>query len=449
MKRTSIRIVLSFFLAILSGSVLLYLFGYTNPETDRNWLDTFFTATSGICVTGLTVMNISQSLNMTGQVILLSLIQIGGLGVLTISNWLALSFTGRLNVMQVDTTNRTMGYLHKVPTKVYIRRIIIFTLLTELLGAAILFGKFITLYPVKTALWFALFHSVSAFCNAGFSLFSSNLEGFSTDCLVNFTIMFLIVIGGAGFVVIIDVYEYFRSRLHSTRARLSLQSAITLSATAWLIFGGAAMIYFLELNNTLKERTLFKGILESLFLSVTSRTAGFSTIPTAELTSMSLFVVITLMFIGASSGSTGGGIKTSTAAVFAMMLKASFKKRDNVEIFRRTIGHGEIARVVSIVVCYLLTMFVAITLLQIVETSGMDPRTSRGTFLEHLFEVVSALSTVGLSTGVTPTLTAYGKGIIMFCMFAGRVGLLALIATVIGRQKKLLYSYPVENIMVG
>lgn len=449
MKRTSIRIVLGFFAVILFGSVLLYAFGYQKSYEGRNWVDTVFTITSGVCVTGLTVMDISTRLNLAGQIILLSMIQIGGLGVLTISNWLALSFTGKLNLLQVDSTNKTLGYLNKVPTGVYIKRIIVLTLFIELAGAAVLFCKFAMTYNVKTAFWLALFHSVSAFCNAGFSLFGNNLERYNTDLTVNFTIMLLIVIGGIGYLVIIDVYEFFRAKFTSVNVRLTLHSIITLTTTAWLIFGGAVAIYVIELHNSLKDFTFFKGILESMFLSVTSRTAGFNTIPTGQLTNMSLSVVIVLMIIGASSGSTGGGIKTSTAAVFTAILKSSFKKRDNVEMFHRTVGYADVAKVVTIVFCYFFTMFAAVTLLQIVETYHLDPRMSRGSFLEHLFEVVSALSTVGLSTGVTPGLTDYGKMILIFCMFAGRVGLLSLVLTVIGRQKKILYTYPVENIMVG
>ncbi|MDH4262224.1 MAG: hypothetical protein OEV78_04170 [Spirochaetia bacterium] len=449
MKRTSIRIVVGFLMVIGVGSILLYMLGYRNSNTDRNWTDTFFTITSGVCVTGLTVMDISSRLNLTGQIILLIMIQIGGLGVLTISNWLALSFTGKLNIRQVDSSNKTLGYLYKVPTMVYLKKIITFTIIIEFIGAFILFFKFLGAYDFNTALWLAIFHSISAFCNAGFSLFSGNLLAYNLDLTVNFTIMLLIIIGGIGYLVIIDIYEYFKARLRSRQVRLTLHSRVTLNSTAWLIFGGTIVIYFLELHNSLKNFTVFKGIIESLFLSVTSRTAGFNTIPTGQLTNMSLLVIIVLMIIGASSGSTGGGIKTSTASVFTALLKSSFKKRDNVEMYYRSVSYADVAKVVTIIFCYFLTMIVAVTLLQVAETYGIDPRDSRGSFLEHLFEVVSALSTVGLSTGITSGLSNYGKYILMFCMFAGRVGLLVLVSSVIGKQKKLMHKYPVENIMIG
>lgn len=449
MKHYSFRIVFGFGILIFTGTLLLYFDGYKQPDEAKNWIDVIFTAVSAVCVTGLTVLDISKEFSFAGQLIILILIQMGGLGVIAISNWLVLSVLGELNFSHVESSNETMGYLVKMPAANYIKRIIFFTLLTEAFGALFLFFAFLRDHKAAQALWLAVFHSVSAFCNAGFSLFSGSFVGYRSDPVVNMIIAALVIIGGLGFLAIIDFFEFVKVRFSSRRIKLSLSSKIAFLVSLWLILGGMFFIYSLEYRHAFKGQSLGQSLLDSLFLSITSRTAGFNTIPTESLTGMTLVAVIFLMIIGASSGSTGGGIKTSTAAVFWALVKSGFKKSENVEIFSRTVRYRDIAKSVTIILSYLMVMLVAVTLLQITETSGLGAQASRALFLEHLFEVVSALSTVGLSTGVTHTLSDPGKWVIIFCMFSGRVGLLVLLSLVVGPSKKILYKFPSENIMVG
>jgi len=448
MKTRAIKVLFSFIALITVGIILLYYFGLQQNLNGPKFATSLFTAVSAVCVTGLTIIDISTDLNLTGQIILLTLIQAGGLGIFTLTNWMILSLKQSLDPDQTINTSETFGTLRRTPPHKLLRNIVLITLAAESIGALLLFLRFINDYPLTTALWHAIFHSVSAFCNAGFSLFPDSLERYQNDLYVNFIITTEIICGGIGFLVLTDFEHWYRHRKEKKRHRFSLQSKIVLSTTLILIGTGVFSVLLLEWNNLLSKDPFFFKLLKAFFLSVTSRTAGFNTVDTSSLSSITLTILIVLMMIGASPGSTGGGIKTTGAAIFFGILRSSMNRRENVEFYYRTIPHETVWKVLVVIFLYLTTAFLGLIMLQMFEVDPMTHKESRGLFLEHLFEIISALSTVGLSTGITPTLSQKGQLVLISCMFIGRVGLTLLLLSIIPDKKRLLFTYPEEDIMV-
>ncbi len=431
------------------GTGLLYFFGFSKNFKQDKGVHALFISTSAVCVTGLSTVDTENDMTTQGHIILIFLIQFGGIGVLTLSNWLLLSIKGRLNSAQSQSTASSFGTITKLPMGKLLKQIIIFTFIVEFIGALILFFRFILVFPFSKALWYAVFHSVSAFCNAGFSLFSDNLVGYKGDLTVNLVIMFLIVAGGIGFIVVSDVYETLKSRWRGRVVSLTLHTKIVFYTTGFLILGGFVFFMVLEWNNILQKESPVTKILESMFMSVTPRTAGFNTIDVGQLTNISIIVTMLLMVIGGSPGSTAGGIKTTSGAIFWALISSNLRNRDNVELFNRTIPYPTIAKALTIITLYFLTAFACTTLIEAYELLSVSAINSRRLFIEHLFEVISAMSTVGLSMGITSKLSDFGKIIIILCMFFGRVGPLALATSLIGERKKLTYTLPKEDIIVG
>ncbi len=447
--RPSLSIIITFAILIVLGFGLLYFWGFPDDFAKNKLLASLFTATSAVCVTGLSTIDASTELTFSGQIILLVLIQLGGIGVLTLSNFFLLSITGKLDLAQRESMADTFGSMARLPINKLLKYLILFTILVEAFGACILYTRFIDLYSPDEALWLAVFHSISAFCNAGFSLFPDSLVGFRHDGLINTIIMALIIAGGLGFLVMADFAEVLRGKLKRKRLKLSLQSKIVLCTSAILIAAGFIIFLLFEWNNTLATDSFFDKLLESLFLSVSSRTAGFNSVDTGQLSTMSLTILILLMIIGASSGSTGGGIKTNTIAVFWALITSFLKNRKQAELFHRSIASRTVAKALMIILFYFIAFIIALMLLQIIELNGLPNGEGKSRFLDYMFEVISALSTVGLSNGVTGKLSGLGQIIIILCMYIGRVGPLALALSLIGERKRYTYSYPEENIMIG
>ena len=421
-------IIFIIFLSIIGiGTLLLLLPGATHDGI--SFIDALFTATSATCVTGLIVVDTGSRFTLAGQMIILFLIQMGGLGIITFSTFFALMFRGDISVSERIVVK---DYLGNVTWKIedILKNILIFTFIFEGIGT-FLFWFFWRERHVSSPFYSALFHSVSAFCNAGFSLFRENLSGFQKDVWVNIVFIFLIISGGLGFLVIYDIVKFIKEKIKGKRARLSLHSKIVLITTLFLIVGG--LLLFLIFSKT--------SFLVSLFQIVSARTAGFNTIDLSLLNVPSLFLLILLMVIGASPGSTGGGIKTSTFTLILLYIRTILKGKKKTEIFHRTVPHSIIEKAFVITVLYIFTLIVSILIITWVEPNEG--------FLKLFFEVTSAIGTVGYSLGATQDLHFWGKLIIIVNMIIGRIGPLTIVFAMRKTQEKDLYSYPEEKVLVG
>lgn len=451
------RLILTFFLLIILGTVALHWPGSTVSGKELNWVDALFTSTSAVCVTGLTVVDTGTTFTCRGQITILLLIQLGGLGMLTISNWVFLTLTrGRVSLQNRILIEETHGTLPNIEPGSLLRRIIAFTFLSESLGALVLFFRFSLDYPMSQALWSAVFHSVAAFCNAGFSLYSDSLSAYRDDWLVCGTVMSLIVLGGIGFVVCSDIATVIHRtprikqwEMKQVWRRLAYHTKVVLATTLVLIGIGTALTMGLEWGNTLAELPWYKRLLPSLFLSITSRTAGFNTIDTGALTNISLFTFVFFMLVGASPGSTGGGIKTTTFAVLAALVGSRFRNRPRVELLGRSIPNDLVTKTFTVTGAFIVIDMLAVLALETIEYGLTSHRVTPSRFLDIIFEVTSAIGTVGLSTGITAELQAGSRLVLVVCMFLGRVGPLVVAGSVIGLRRPLRYSLPEERFMVG
>lgn len=447
--RPALLVVTSFAIMILGGTILLDLQSIGESDSTSHLVTSAFTSVSAVCVTGLTVVDISRDMDFGGQLTVLLLIQIGGLGVLTLSNWLLLTLRGRLGVFGSYVASDTLGKHPRVSPSTMVRRIMLFTLVSESIGALVLFFRFLADFRPQQAAWLAVFHSVSAFCNAGFSLFSNSLTTYREDYVVNLTVMVLIFLGGIGFVAAMDVVEYLTNTIRGIRRRMAVHTRLVLIASGLLIVCPAILFLAFEWNNTFVVEAPGGEVLQSLFLSVTARTAGFNTVEVGHLTNMTLVVVILLMVIGASPGSTGGGVKTTSLIVALALVRSHLLNRPEVEVGDRRIPPKLAAKALALILLYGLAVIIGMIALQATEFGELPHEQTRGFFLEHLFEVVSALSTVGLSMGLTPRLSNGGLGVLMGLMFIGRVGPLVIAASLIGERPTHGYRLPETDIMIG
>lgn len=432
--------------AIFLGALALTLPVACNGEP-ISFLDALFTATSAQCVTGLTVVDTGTKFTLFGQLIILLLIQIGGLGITTFSVYLF--FYLRIGV---GTRGRWMIHDTLLHTPVdslrdLIRSIFIVTLVIEGIGALLLSFTFVPQLGLLKGGYFALFHSISAFCNAGFGLLPDSLVAYRSNPLVNLTIMSLIILGGIGFLVIKEVTDL--ARLKNTRRRLSLHSRLVLWTSGLLIFVGTLTIWLLEVPSSFSHMSATEGAWTALFQSVTARTAGFNTVDLNQFEVSTLFCIMFLMFVGASPGSTGGGIKTTSLALFVAILHSRLKGIPHTNVFRRTIPEAVVTKTLTLVMLAALFLGAATFALLAVQTYGLSSNESRGMLLDCTFEAVSAFATVGLSLGITTKLLPMGKVVIILLMFAGRVGLLTLAFTIVRRSQKAAVRYGEENIMIG
>ena len=427
-------VVLSFLSVILIGTILLTFPAATADEKGASFIDALFTSTSATCVTGLIVQDTPNYFSTFGQVVILILIQMGGLGIMTFSAFVALLFgrftLGQRKIMQemFEEDRNVLGMI------LYIFKM---TLIVEAVGVVLLFARWIFYFQdTGQALYFSVFHSISAFCNAGFSLFSDSLTRFVSDPAINIIVMGLILIGGIGFIVVYDISALFRR----VRRQLSPHTRIVLITSALLVVSGFFIVFFFEFDKGMLGAPLPTKIWASLFQSITPRTAGFNTLNIASLSRVTLTVTIILMFIGASPGSTGGGIKTSTFAILLLSIRSTLKSEGNVEVFRRTIPNFAVMRALALLVSVLILIAFIFILLIVFEDKP---------YLELLFETVSAFGTVGLSTGVTPQLTPTGKLLITILMYLGRIGPLTMGLALSRSLRRGKIVYPEARIMIG
>lgn len=435
---------LSFLLAILAGTLLLWL-PFSSTRGGLHFIDALFTSTSAVCVTGLVVIDTGKDLSLTGQVITLFLIQMGGLGIITFSTVFfilmgrGISFKGR------EIVQTTFLHTPRRDFLAILKSVLAFTFFFEVLGTFLLFFGFSEEFPPATAFYQALYHAISAFNNSGFSLFSDSLIRYQGDGLINFTVMGLLILGGMGFIV---QYELF-SKWKGIQKSLSLHSKMVLVTTFLLIFIGAVLFFAFEHNHALKEMDVRNKILVSFFQSVTPRTCGFNTVEIGLLTNPTLLLLIFFMFIGASPGSTGGGVKTTSPALIFLLIWNRMKGNEEVNVSNRTIPRANLSRTLSILFASVFSIALIAAVLLITGEMSFLPQESRHLFIEYLFETVSAFGTVGLSMGVTSGLSDVQKGAIILMMFAGRVGPLTLAFSLSRGTGRRGLTYAEEGVMVG
>jgi trk system potassium uptake protein TrkH len=439
----------SFAGAILFGTVLLRL-PLAAGAGAVSLLEAFFTATSAVCVTGLTVVDTGTRFSPAGQTIILVLIQAGGLGIMTYAVFVAL-LLGR----DVSFTDRRaiQDSLHHSPTPELVRLvryILVFTAAVEALGAALLWLRFRQQFPPEEAVWQSVFHAVSAFCNAGFSLQPDSLVRWRADGLVNAVVTGLILVGGLGFLVNMELREQAGAFLRRRRRPpLSLHARLVLAVTAVLLGLGTVAFLSLEWGNLLRGLPPGEKLLAAWFQAVTPRTAGFNTVDVSRAATATLFVTTLLMMIGASPGSTGGGVKTTTVGLITALLVARWRGRGRATVFKRTIPHAVMDRALSLAILAAVFVALAVGLLLVTEGHSVPFDQARPSFMALLFEAVSAFGTVGLSTGVTASLSSAGKLVLIVLMFVGRVGPLTLVLAVGPRLERGRFRYAEENVMVG
>jgi len=435
-------VVLSFAITIIVGAFLLMLPLSTQPG-HISFIDALFTATSATCVTGLIVVDTGSYFTAFGQTVILLLIQIGGLGVMTISVALfhligkSISFRQRM-VMQDIFSPTPRGDILRL-----IRSIMMFTLAAELTGAVFLFCCWYPQFSWHRAVYLAVFHSISAFCNAGFSLFPDSLSAWSDNGLLNLTVCLLIVTGGLGFPVLYDI----ASRItigRKVRYRLSVQTKSVILTSTILIVVGAVLFAFLERNGAMTQGSIMHRLYISVFQSITCRTAGFNTVDIGALNNATLTLMLFLMFFGASPGSCGGGVKTTTLAVVAAFTKSRLLREKKVNLFKKTIPDETVAQSTSLILTALGIIGFCVFMLL-----AANPGNGKGTFLSCLFETVSAFGTVGLSAGFTQIMDTWAKAWIILMMIIGRVGVLTFAYIIVGDGAVRGVEYAKENIMIG
>lgn len=445
-------VALSFLAAILFGSVLLSLPFASSSGRGIAYIDALFTATSSTCVTGLVVKDTGSDFSLFGQIVIILLIQVGGLGIMTLSTFFLLLFGRRISLRDSITVRLSFGERGVRNTGQVIKSALVLTFAVELAGAAVLFWRFHSgpeRLAIGKAAYYGIFHSVAAFCNAGFSTFSANLVGQEWPVVI--TLGILLVLGGIGFVVLYNVLNLrFWRKDRLVRGRLSLQSKAVLLSTAALIGMGFILFLILEWNRGMGGQRIGERLVNSFFCSVTPRTAGFNTIDYAKMSSPGILLSMFLMFIGASPGSTGGGIKTCTFVVLLVTAYAIMHGRQNVVLFRRTIPYRVVQEAMAVALISLLLVGVAAVALSVSEREGSGwGNCEAGYAARTTFEVISAFGTVGLSTGITPYLSVVGKAILILTMYAGRVGPLTLALIVAGREPAPAVEYPEESTMIG
>ncbi len=433
-------IALGFFFIILAGSLILMLPIASRSGEWTPFLDSMFTATSATCVTGLVVYDTFTHWNVFGQLVILLLIQIGGLGFITVGVGFSMAFRRRIGLRQRDLLKESINAMEIGGIVKLSRKIFIGTALCEGVGALLLATRFIPEFGLVKGIYYSIFHAISAFCNAGFDLMGgqqpyASFTAYATDPVINITLMLLIIVGGLGFVVWSDVVsKRFRWKNYS------LHTKMVISVTLLLIFGGALFLFLFEQGGTISGMSTGDQILASLFGSVTARTAGFNTVDTGALQPESKLLTIALMFIGGSPGSTAGGVKTTTIAVILIYVVSNLRGESGCNVFHRRIG-DEVIKRASMVFC--LNLFLGLTSVTLIlATSNLH-------MSDVLFEVYSAISTVGMTTGITRDLNVVGRIVIIILMYCGRIGSMTFALSLVAKPEAKGLSLPEEKITIG
>ncbi|NEN86536.1 TrkH family potassium uptake protein [Paenibacillus elgii] len=435
-------LVIGFAAIILLGATLLSLPISSASGQPTLFIDALFTATSATCVTGLVVVDTGSHYSMFGQIVIISLIQVGGLGFMTMSTLFAFVLRKRISLKERLILQEAMNQGSMEGIVRLIRRVLVYSLTIEFVAAVIFSIRWSFDLGIAKGIYFGIFHAISFFNNAGFDLFGSvvapftSLTTYADDWIVNIVSMGLIILGGIGFVVMSDVVDYKKHK------RLSLHSKVVLSATGLLIVVGAIVIFIFEFTNqkTLGSLNWSGKILASFFQSVSPRTAGANSVDIGAMRQASQFFIIILMFIGASPGSTGGGIKTTTFTTLIGAMIAMIRGKEDIVLFHYRLGKDRILKAITLT---MIALFLVIFVTMLLTT------TENQSFLKLLFEVTSAFGTVGLTMGVTPDLSFFGKIMISLTMFAGRLGPLTLAYALGPKAEKELYRYPEGKITIG
>jgi len=438
------KILISFLLLILLGSGLLML--PFSTVKGISYIDALFTSTSAVCVTGLITVDTSTIFTFTGQMIILGLIQLGGLGIMTFSLSLFSLAGGNLSLKWRYAFENIYNDIHSKPVKSILKRIVLYTLTIESTAAVLLYTQFIQKFEPGTALKHAVFHSISAFCNAGFSTFTDNLMGYYNNTVVIMTVACSIILGGLGFLVLQEVAQFiaFRKKRKTRRKALTLHTRFVLVLTIIAIAGGMLSFGLLEWRHMLSTQQVHEKILTSFFQSVTCRTAGFNTVDIGSLRQSTLFIMLMLMFVGGSPGSIAGGIKTTTAGVICLLIYSKFRGEKQIRLGKRALDPEIIERSMTLMILAMSFIFLSTFLTLTIHEFDLN-----NSFLSAFFEITSAFGTVGLSMGVTNHLSAYGKLLISLVMLVGRLGPLTLILGLTSKHRDVSIEYPVEQIMIG
>ena len=434
------------FLAVIAlGTILLMLPFSLSARTWGNPLTALFTSTSAVCVTGLSVVDVGKFYSFWGQFIIVLLVQVGGLGYMTVTTFLLLLLGRKFRLKDKLALQQSLdasGIAGAVPL---LKSIVATTALFEITGIFLLLFVFVPDLGWSQGLWFALFHSVNAFNNAGFGLLSDSFVRYVNSPVLNFIITFLIIWGGMGYQVIQELYLWIGNRLskYPLRRDFSVHFRVVTSTTIFLLILGTVLLFFTEHQNpgTLEPLNFPEQVMAAWFQSVTTRTAGFNTINNGELTVAGLFISIILMFIGASPGGTGGGIKTTTLRILANSTRSALQGREEVICYKRQIPLPLILKAIGVLFGSFMVICISAILISLSQPN-ID-------FDSILFEVVSAFATVGLSTGITASLTPLSQLIIITTMYVGRVGVILLMSAILGDPKPTSIDYPEQNLLVG
>ena len=433
-------ILLSFMGVTILGGFLLSFPISVNYGKSVKLIDGFFIATSAVCVTGLSSIDIGSIYNPFGQLIILILIQLGGLGVITFTSVIIILISKKIGYYTKKVVQEDINIDTTFKIEEYVTKVIFAVILIEFIGAIILFFEFIKKFSFLKAVYYSFFHSISAFCNAGFALFSDNLYGFKNSFIINITIPVLIFLGGIGFSTILNCYNVFRKK----EKRLTTTTKLSIKISIFLVLIGTVAMFILEYSNpkTIGNLPLFQKIGAAFFQSVTTRTAGFNTVSISGLKISTSLLFIILMFIGASPGSTGGGIKTTTFGLIVLGTWATLKNRNIIEYNKRSVSWRIYNKAIVILFISLIYTSICVFLLILLERNR--------NLLDLAFEVYSAFGTVGLSRDLTPNLTSISKFVLIVTMFVGRVGPLTIVLALSkSKMKKENISRPQENILIG
>jgi len=436
-------ILLSFFITILCGSLLLFL--PISSTFNISYLDALFTATTSVCVTGLVTVPTYSSWTVFGQIIILILIQLGGLGIVAFMALFMIFIHKKFNLRDNQLIQDAFNLNTMEGLKKFIKQVFIGTFVIESIGALLYMIVFIPEFGIK-GIWISIFNSISAFCNAGMDIIGENsLINYATNPLINIVTSLLIILGGLGFIVwwdLIRVVKEFKVKRFACFKYLTLHSKIVLFSTLILVFGGGLLILFFEFNNplTLKDFNFFDKIQISIFQSITTRTAGFASIPQENMTNASTLICILLMFIGGSPVGTAGGIKTITFVCLLAVAFASIRNKKDVELFNRTLSSEITRKAVAVTCMSFTTLFVSTILLSLTIDRNL---------IDIIYETTSATATVGLSRNLTPYLNDIGKLIIIVTMYLGRIGPISLAIAFKAKEKTNIIKNPIEDVSIG
>lgn len=434
------KIVLGFILLGMIGTILLSLPISSKTGTWTPLLDSLFTSISALCVTGLTVYDTFTHWSFCGQLVILFLIQIGGIGFMAVITSISMVLGHKIGLHDRQLLVESSGLLHSANLSILIKRITIFVMMIEATGAVLLSIRFIPEFGIKTGIYYGIFHSISAFCNAGFDLMGrfgeySSLTPYSTDSLVVLTISILIFLGGLGFIVWDDILRYKLSfKNYSLHTKIVLLMSISLTLLGGILF------FLIESPHIFKGGEVNEKLLSSLFLSISPRTAGFNTLDLTTLTNTSIFLTILLMIVGGSSGSTAGGLKVTTVAVLFFSAFDNSRRRPTTSILKRRFSDNTIKQASAMLTFYLIVGSIGTLILSSLNSSTLE---------EIIFEVFSALGTVGITLGITPNLGVLSKITLVALMFIGRVGWMLLIFAIVGRNQNAPINRVSEEIIVG